>query len=105
MPLYEYRCEACGRQIEVIQKFSDRPLTKCEGCGGKLRKLISQSGFVLKGSGWYVTDYKGGGGKAKKGDTEKSGGEKADKGGDKADKGATTDAGPSKASTDVAKVS
>lgn len=58
MPIYEYECEKCGRIIEVIQKFSDAPLTECE-CRGPLRKLVSHSSFHLKGSGWYVTDYKG----------------------------------------------
>jgi len=58
MPIYEYECENCGRTFEVLQKFSDAPLTSCD-CSGKLRKLISQSSFHLKGSGWYVTDYKG----------------------------------------------
>lgn len=61
MPLYEYRCRACRRQVEVIQKFSDSPLRTCEACGGALEKLISSSGFILKGSGWYVTDYARGG--------------------------------------------
>ena len=66
MPLYEYRCLACRAQVEVIQKFSDKPLSKCATCGGKLEKLISQAGFILKGSGWYVSDYGRGtaGGKA-----------------------------------------
>ena len=57
MPLYEYRCERCGKVIEVLQKYSDAPLEKHEDCGGKLEKLISQSAFQLKGSGWYATDY------------------------------------------------
>jgi len=57
MPVYEYECETCGKHFEVWQKITEAPLNKCEACGGKLRKLISQSSFVLKGSGWYVTDY------------------------------------------------
>ncbi len=57
MPIYEYECTKCGKVAEVIQKFSDRPLTKCEHCSGKVHKLISQSSFHLKGTGWYVTDY------------------------------------------------
>jgi putative FmdB family regulatory protein len=59
MPIYEYQCEQCGKLDEVLQKFSDKPLTKCRHCSGKLHKLISQSAFHLKGSGWYVTDYAG----------------------------------------------
>lgn len=57
MPIYEYRCRACGRTIEVIQKFSDSPLTRCEACSGRLEKLVSVSAFRLKGSGWFSDDY------------------------------------------------
>ena len=57
MPIYEYECSKCGRIEEVIQKFSDKPLSTCGHCSGKLHKLISQSTFHLKGTGWYVTDY------------------------------------------------
>ena len=57
MPLYEYQCTECGKIEEAIQKFSDAPLTACKHCSGKLNKLISQSSFHLKGTGWYVTDY------------------------------------------------
>ncbi len=57
MPIYEYECSQCGAIEEVIQKFSDDPLTTCKHCSGKLSKLMSQSSFHLKGSGWYVTDY------------------------------------------------
>ncbi|MFZ7128157.1 MAG: FmdB family zinc ribbon protein [Desulfobacterales bacterium] len=57
MPIYEYECEKCGNVKEVLQNFSDKPLTKCPHCSGKMHKLISQSSFHLKGSGWYVTDY------------------------------------------------
>jgi putative FmdB family regulatory protein len=57
MPLYEYECTQCGDIEEAIQKFSDAPLTTCKLCSGKLNKLISQTSFHLKGTGWYVTDY------------------------------------------------
>ena len=57
MPVYEYECTKCGTIEEAIQKFSDKPLTKCKHCSGKLHKLISQNSFHLKGTGWYVTDY------------------------------------------------
>jgi len=57
MPIYEYKCEKCGEVMEKLQKFSDEPLRTC-ACGGSLEKLISRSSFQLKGSGWYVTDYK-----------------------------------------------
>jgi putative FmdB family regulatory protein len=57
MPIYEYHCDACGNEFEEMQKFSDAPIDKCPRCGGHSRRLISQSTFVLKGTGWYVTDY------------------------------------------------
>jgi len=57
MPLYEYQCIKCGEIEEAIQKFSDPPLTTCRHCSGKLNKLISQSSFHLKGTGWYATGY------------------------------------------------
>jgi len=60
MPIYEYECETCGATVEALQKFSDAPLTTCEHCSGKLHKIISQSTFHLKGTGWYVTDYANG---------------------------------------------
>jgi len=59
VPVYEYKCTECGKEFEVFQKITDAPLETCKFCAGKLRKLISQSTFQLKGSGWYVTDYKG----------------------------------------------
>jgi putative FmdB family regulatory protein len=57
MPIYEYECTRCGRIVEAWQKFSDTPLKTCKHCSGKLHKLISESTFHLKGTGWYVTDY------------------------------------------------
>lgn len=59
MPIYEYECTKCGNIEEVLQRFSDKPLAKCPNCSGKLQKLVSQSTFHLKGTGWYVTDYAG----------------------------------------------
>ena len=59
MPIYEYECTECGRMEEAMQKISDPPLQECPSCKGQLKKLISQSTFHLKGSGWYVTDYGG----------------------------------------------
>ena len=58
MPIYEYQCENCGKQFEIFQKIADPPLTECRICKGRLHKLISQCSFHLKGTGWYVTDYK-----------------------------------------------
>ena len=67
MPIYEYACEHCG-VFEEMQRITDPPLSKCPKCKRKVRRLISQTSFQLKGSGWYVTDYarKGNGGAAKK---------------------------------------
>lgn len=59
MPIYEYQCTQCGQIEEALQKLSDPPLTTCRQCKGNMNKLISQSSFHLKGSGWYVTDYGG----------------------------------------------
>lgn len=62
MPIYEYRCTSCGHELEALQKFSDAPLADCPACSTEsLTKLISAAGFHLKGSGWYATDFKGGG--------------------------------------------
>ncbi|UFS70384.1 zinc ribbon domain-containing protein [Geomonas sp. RF6] len=57
MPLYEYQCTSCDNVFEVRQKFSDAPATECPACGGEVRKMISQSGFSLKGQGWYGDGY------------------------------------------------
>ena len=60
MPIYEYRCSNCQKIIEVMQKFSDKPLTRCPACSGRISRIISNCTFHLKGTGWYVTDYKKG---------------------------------------------
>ena len=57
MPTYEYHCDGCGRDFEVKQRISEDALTTCEVCGGHVRRLISSAPFILKGEGWYVTDY------------------------------------------------
>jgi putative FmdB family regulatory protein len=57
VPLYEYRCESCGDRVELIQKFSDPPLTECQRCHGKLTKVITAPALQFKGSGFYITDY------------------------------------------------
>lgn len=61
MPIYAYRCESCGFDKDVLQKISDAPLTQCPSCGADtFRKQVTAAGFQLKGSGWYVTDFRGG---------------------------------------------
>ncbi len=69
MPIYEYRCSKCG-EFEATQKIKDKPLSRCPTCKGKVKRLISNTSFQLKGSGWYATDYarKDNGPKEKKGD-------------------------------------
>jgi putative FmdB family regulatory protein len=57
VPIYEYSCTKCGKTVEAMQKMSDPPLKKCPQCGGALAKMMSSTSFVLKGTGWYATDY------------------------------------------------
>jgi putative FmdB family regulatory protein len=57
VPLYEYECKKCGHRFERIQKFSDKPVTRCPECGGKVEQLLHAPAVQFKGSGWYVTDY------------------------------------------------
>lgn len=58
MPIYEYRCERCGHQFELLQRFDDPPRVECRSCGGEAERIISLANFHLKGTGWYATDYK-----------------------------------------------
>lgn len=68
MPIYAYRCSACGHAKDVLQKLSDAPLTTCPACGTEsFSKQVTAAGFQLKGSGWYATDFKGGGSSASAG--------------------------------------
>lgn len=73
MPIYEYQCQKCGT-FEATQKITDKPLAKCPTCRGKVKKLISNTSFQLKGTGWYITDYarKGQNGDAKSDKSSKS---------------------------------
>ena len=57
MPIYEYQCDACGAQRELFVRSTDAPLPRCPDCRKRMRRVISQTAFILKGSGWYVTDY------------------------------------------------
>lgn len=74
MPLYEYKCSACGYQFEVIQKFSDQPDQICPRCNHQSERLLSAPAIQFKGSGWYITDY------AKKNSPAPTPAEKSDKG-------------------------
>ncbi len=94
MPIYAYRCESCGFGKDVLRKMSDPQLTQCPECGkDTFRKQVTAAGFQLKGSGWYVTDFRGG-----------SGGTSApaNGAGDGADKGASTGNGAAKPETAAA---
>ena len=82
MPIYAYKCAACGHSKDVLQKISDAPLTQCPACGAAaFSKQVTAAGFQLKGSGWYVTDFRGGNGAA----------------GDKAGEGKTAETKPAEA--------
>lgn len=87
MPIYEYRCSDCGHELEALQKLSDPKLTTCPQCGAEaLSKLVSASAFVLKGTGWYATDFR---------DKDKGSNAKSKSAGESGD-GAKADAGESK---------
>ncbi len=92
MPTYEYACTDCGDKSEVVQRFSDDPLTVCAECGGKLRKVFSAVGIVFKGSGFYRTDSRNG-----------SGATAAKDGAGKGSKESSADSSGSSSSTESAK--
>jgi putative FmdB family regulatory protein len=75
VPTYEYRCKACGQELEVVQSFTDDALTTCEACGGPLRKVFGNVGIAFKGSGFYKNDSRG------KSSTASAGGDKGGDGG------------------------
>ena len=96
MPIYEYRCSACGHELEALQKLSDAPLVACPSCGAAtLVKKVSAAGFQLKGSGWYATDFRNAGKPAAKPDKPA-----ADAKSDGAGTGATTTDGKTGTKTD-----
>ena len=83
MPTYEYQCKTCGYHFERVQRFADAPITECPECGAAVRRVIHPAGVIFKGSGWYITDSrKGGGDSASIGG---SGGSKSDTGAAKVD--------------------
>ena len=87
MPTYDYRCDACGHEMEVFQSMSDDRLTECPGCGGStLRRLIGAgAGIIFKGSGFYETDYKRSR-SSSRGSSDKQGDEKTEKTSEKSEK-------------------
>jgi putative FmdB family regulatory protein len=70
MPIYGYRCEQCGHEVEVLQAMSDEPLRVCPNCMGPLRKMVYPAGIIFKGSGYYTTDYKAAGSASRHGDSD-----------------------------------
>lgn len=111
MPIYAYRCSTCGHAQDVLQKLSDPLLTRCPACGAEtFVKQVTAAGFQLKGSGWYVTDFRGGGGAKPEADkpAEASGGNAQEKSADKppekaADKPTGAGAAPASAPAEPAK--
>jgi putative FmdB family regulatory protein len=95
MPIYAYRCESCGFGKDVLQKLSDAPLTRCPECGAEtFRKQVTAAGFQLKGSGWYVTDFRGG-------NASKAPGKSDSGSGDASSTGASSEAGKSSPAADA----
>lgn len=85
MPIYAYRCSNCGHEEDVLQKMSDAPLSQCPACGQSTYvKQVTAAGFQLKGSGWYVTDFRDGGKKPADKSGDKGGDKGVEKGSDKA---------------------
>jgi len=106
VPTYQYACTECGDQLEVVQKFSDDPLTVCPACEGRLRKVFSPVGIVFKGSGFYRTDSRSGNGSAPKekvGDSSSSSADSKTDSGSKSDSAKSDSAKSDSAKSDSAK--
>ncbi|MBN3814027.1 zinc ribbon domain-containing protein [Paraburkholderia sp. Ac-20347] len=102
MPIYAYRCESCGFAKDVLQKISDAPLTQCPSCGADAyRKQVTAAGFQLKGSGWYVTDFRGGNSNANNGGNS-SGTSAAATGAKSGDAASSSEGGKSEGSSQAA---
>ena len=100
MPIYAYRCEACGYARDVLQKISDAPLTECESCGKpEFKKQLTAAGFQLKGSGWYVTDFRNGLGDGKAKSEKSEGGTTTNAETTTTSTSAKSDSAPASAST------
>jgi putative FmdB family regulatory protein len=100
MPIYAYRCSACGHAKDVLQKMSDPVLSTCPACGAEaFAKQVTAAGFQLKGSGWYATDFRGGAGAAAAAGTPAAAGDSAPSGGGGGTGGDSTPAAPASAST------
>lgn len=103
MPIYAYKCESCGHAKDVLQKMSDVPLVDCPACGAPaFKKQLTAAGFQLKGSGWYVTDFRDGKGGAGGGDKAKDGEKSSES--SSPEKAVASTSGGSDAATPAAKV-
>ena len=102
MPIYEYECRKCKAHIEAFQKISDKPLTKCRKCGGRLDKRISAPAIQFKGSGWYVTDYAGKATKNESSESQTSSETTKEKTESKTDKKSSKESSPAKKTSDKA---
>lgn len=99
MPIYEYECSACGHRLEAFQSMSEAPLTECPVCNKTaLQKLISAAGFQLKGTGWYVTDFRNKGKKPDSGSSN-SGSSSSSSSGQTSQSSGSSDSGSSSSST------
>jgi putative FmdB family regulatory protein len=96
MPTYEYRCQKCGEHFEVFQSFSDEPLTKHDKDGGKVSKVLSAAGVILKGSGFYKTDNRN---SSKKSSDKSDNGDKSDKSESSSSSSSATSSGDSSSSS------
>lgn len=101
MPTYQYACTACSEQLEVVQKFTDDPLTECPSCKGRLRKVFSPVGIVFKGSGFYRTDSRSSNGSSSSSSPSSSNGSKSDSSSSSSDSSSKSDS-KSTASTSAA---
>src|SRR5690606_28913556 len=101
VPTYQYACTACSEQLEVVQKFTDDPLTECPSCKGRLRKVFSPVGIVFKGSGFYRTDSRSSNGSSSSSSSSSSNGSKSDSSSSSSDSSSKSDS-KSTASTSAA---
>ena len=90
MPTYQYRCKECEHEIEIVQSFTDEPLTECSECGGPLKKVYGNVGISFKGSGFYKTDSRGGSGSKKKSSSSDSTKSESTKSESKSDSGSSS---------------
>ena len=105
MPTYDYRCKACGHELEVFQSFTDDPLTTCEACGGELRKLFGAPGIAFKGSGFYKNDSRGSRTSTVPASSEKSSSESSSSDSKGSDKGSDATSGNGSSGTKKEKAS